>query len=192
MDKARSRLVKKSNLPAYVTIPNCITSLRIIGTILLLFTAPLSAAFFIVYTICGVTDILDGWIARATNSTSALGSRLDSIADLLFYAISIIKLLPTLWRILPFWIWYIVGGIVVLRIASYTTAAIKFRRFASLHTKLNKITGAAVFLIPYSLLVHQATVYCVIVCVVAAAATIQEFVLHIKRKEYRENRKGLI
>ncbi len=184
--------MKKASSQEILTIPNCITSLRILGTIVLIFLVPLTPVFFIIYTLCGLTDILDGWIARRTNSISAIGSKLDSIADLLFYAVSIIKILPVLWRTLPAWIWYIVGGIVLLRIASYITAAIKFHRFSSMHTKMNKITGAAVFLIPYSLLINCITPYCIIVCAIAAISTIQEFILHLSRKNYQENRKGLL
>ena len=185
--------LKKASTHNVMTIPNCITSLRILGTLVLLFIIPLTPVFFIIYTLCGLTDVLDGWIARHTNSVSSIGSRLDSIADILLYAVSIIKILPILWRILPSWIWYIVGGIVLLRIASYITAAIKFHRFSSMHTKMNKISGAAVFLIPYSLLVvNFVTPYCMIVCAIAAIATVQELTLHLCRKNYQENQKGLL
>lgn len=183
--------MKKPTLSAIVTVPNCITSLRIIGTLCLIFIAPFSPAFYIIYTLCGVSDVLDGWIARATNSISEFGSKLDSIADLLFYIVTIIKLLPTLWRLLPTWIWYMVGGIVILRIASYTAAAIKFRHFSSMHTKLNKVTGAATFLFPYFLVLPCAAAYCFIVCALALLSSAQELVLHISRKEYQPNRKGL-
>ena len=173
------------------TVPNCITVLRIAGTIGLLFTAPLSAIFFVVYTLCGFTDILDGWIARATHSTSELGARLDSIADILFYAVSIIKLLPTLWKLLPTWIWYVVGGILLLRIVSYVTVAVKFRRFSSVHTRLNKVNGAAVFLLPYFLTPSCAVTYCIIVCLVSAVAAVHELVLHIANREYHTNMNAL-
>ena len=65
-------------------IANFITVLRMAGTGMLLFTAPLTPAFYLLYTLCGVTDALDGIIARATKTASAFGARLDSIADLMF------------------------------------------------------------------------------------------------------------
>ena len=40
--------------------------------------------------------MLDGTIARATNSTSEFGARLDSISDLIFYAVMIVKFFPIL------------------------------------------------------------------------------------------------
>lgn len=183
--------MKKDLWAKRVSLPNCITALRIMGTLLLLFTVPLSVIFFVVYVLCGVSDVLDGWIARATNSATEFGAKLDSIADLLFYLVMLIKLLPVLWRLLPSWIWYMVGGVLLLRLASYVTAAVKFKRFASVHTRLNKLTGAAVFLIPFFIMLPRAVLYCSGVCVLAGIASAQELLLHICRDEYRTNKKAL-
>lgn len=176
---------------AKFNIPNCITSLRIVGTIVLLFLVPLTPVFYIIYTLCGFSDILDGWVARKTGTITEFGSKLDSIADLLFYAMVIIRLLPVLWRILPTWFWYIVGGVVLIRLLAYITAALKFHRFASLHTKLNKITGAVVFLLPYFLVLPFANVYCFIVVAAAGISSLEELILHIIRNEYHPNTKAL-
>lgn len=157
----------------------------------MIFTTPLSLAFFIVYTFCGLSDLLDGWVARKTNSITEFGSRLDSVADLFFYIVMIIKILHILWKIVPVWFWYVLGSIVVLRIASYTTAALKFHRFASLHTKMNKVSGLLVFATPYFLALPFAAAYCCFVVLFGAASTIQEFYLHLARKEYHENHKAL-
>ncbi len=182
----------KRALPKNIINPaNCITSVRIIGTVFMIFTAPLSLTFFIVYTICGISDFLDGWVARKTNSITEFGSRLDSIADLFFYIVMIIKILHTLWKIVPVWFWYVLGSIVVLRIASYTTAALKFHRFASLHTKMNKVSGLLVFATPYFLALPFASAYCCFVVLFGVASTLQEFYLHLTRKEYRENHEAL-
>lgn len=183
--------MKNTSLAVKVTLPNCITAFRIVGTLFLIFTVPLSPVFYLIYTLCGLSDVLDGWIARATNSTSDFGSKLDSVADLLFYAVMLIKLLPALWRLLPVWIWYVVGGILLLRIASYITVAVKFQRFAAVHTRMNKLTGAAVFLIPYFLALPCAVVYSLAVCVIAGIASAQELLLHLFRDEYRTNHKAL-
>ena len=183
--------MKAPNVPAKLNIPNCITAARIAGTVFLLFLTPLTPLFFIIYTLCGFSDILDGWIARKTNTISEFGAKLDSIADLLFYALVIIKLLPILWRILPTWIWYIVGGIVLVRLIAYLTAALKFHRFSSLHTRMNKITGGAVFLLPYFLALPCAVTYCFIVVGVASISSVEELVIHLVRKEYHSNMKAL-
>lgn len=184
--------MKRASLNTLLTPANCITCVRILGTICMIFTAPLSAAFFIIYTICGISDILDGWVARKTNGITEFGSKLDSVADLFFYIVMIIKILPVLWRLLPTWFWYLLGSIVVLRIASYTTAAIKFHRFASLHTKMNKISSGSVFLVPYALASSFASVYCFAVTFFGLAASVHELCLHIGRSEYKENHDALL
>jgi len=183
--------MKKISWSEKMTAPNCITAARIIGAFSLIFLTPLSAVYYVVYTLCGFSDILDGWIARKTNQLTDFGSNLDSVADLLFYSITIIRLLPVLWKLLPVWIWFIVGGIVFLRIISYITAAVKFHRFSSLHTRLNKLTGLSVFLLPYFLALPCAAAYCFIVCAVAVVSTVHELILHLLRKEYRFNKKAL-
>lgn len=183
--------MKKTKIAEIVTVPNCITALRIVGTLFLLFLTPLSGVFYIVYTLCGLSDILDGWVARTTNSISELGSKLDSVADILFYTVSIVKMLPVLWRVLPIWVWYLVGGTLLLRAAAYIVAAIKFRRFASMHTNLNKVTSGGLFLVPYSILTPYTAAYCVIVVAIAALSSLQELILHLTRKEYHANTNGL-
>lgn len=176
----------------YFTIPNCITVLRIIGTFVLLFITPLTAAFFVIYTLTGVTDVLDGFIARKCGLSSEFGARLDSISDLLFYTVMLIKILPIMIAKLPAEIWYAVGVILILRIASYITAAIKYKRFASLHTYMNKLTGAAVFTVPYVICLPFAAAICFVYCGIAAIASAEELMIHLQRDTYRSNTKSIV
>ena len=62
-----------------------ITSVRIAASLVLLFFSMEYTWFLIIYTITGLTDALDGCLARRTGTASEFGARLDSIADLLFY-----------------------------------------------------------------------------------------------------------
>ena len=167
-----------------------VTSLRIAASVILLFFPLGSAGFFIVYTITGLTDALDGWLARKTGTASEFGARLDSIADLLFYGILLFRLFPALWQGLPVIIWYIVAAIVLVRLTAYAVAAVKYRRFASLHTWLNKLTGVSIFLLPYLLATAAAVGYSLGVCVLAFAASAEELMIHLFHKEYRADRKS--
>ena len=72
-------------------IANIVTGCRILGSVLLLFFPAFSAAFYMVYIICGFSDMIDGTIARKTNSASELGAKIDTAADLLFIIVSLIK-----------------------------------------------------------------------------------------------------
>ena len=164
-----------------LTLPNFITSLRIVGSVALAFAKPYTTFFYVIYSLCGLSDILDGAIARATKQTSEFGSKLDSVADLLFYSIMMIRIMPVLWKILPKWIWFIVGAILLIRIASYITAAVKDKKFASVHSIFNKMSGAAVYGIPFFILLPIGTAYCLLVAAITGIASMQELVFHLTK-----------
>ncbi len=172
-------------------IPNLITSLRIIGTVILLFLEPFTLPFYIVYTVSGVSDAIDGWVARTFHLTSDLGTKLDSVADLLFYAVMLIRILPVLWAVLPFYIWFGVALVFLTRIAAYAVAAAKYRRFASVHTYLNKLTGAAVFLTPYFLHTAIGIGYCFFVTTVGFLSSLEELCIHATQTEYNPHKKSV-
>lgn len=173
-------------------LPNLITLFRICGSVSLIFIKPLTIAFFIVYTLAGISDAIDGWIARRYHVTSELGTVLDTIADFLFYAVMLVKLLPTLRNILPSKIWIAVFAIIFVRICSYLLAAIKYRRFATLHTYLNKLTGITIFIVPYFIKHSPAVAICITVCIVAGLATLEELIIHIRAKKYDSSTKTLL
>ena len=175
----------------HLNTADAVTFLRIVGTLLLAFLRPLSRGFFRVYGLTGLTDVRDGWIARKTKTASDCGARLDSIADLLLYAVMLLRVFPVLWNTLPMDIWYAVAVILILRVSAYGVAAVKYRRFASLHTCLNKVTGGAVFLIPFLLVTEYVTVYCRITCIIAAAAALEELAIHLLRQTCHANTKSI-
>ena len=181
---SRDRALAMKRISERITVPNCITALRIAGTISLLFVQPLSLTFFIIYSLCGMTDVLDGFIARMTKSTSEFGAKLDSIADLLFYTVMILRIFPILWLLLPKWVWGLLAIVLLIRAVSYSFVAIKYHRFASLHTYMNKITGLAVFAIPYIIMCPFAVTYCAAVCLFACIAAIHELCTHMHSKQY--------
>lgn len=184
----------KRNLPESHrwSIADSVTSLRIAASVFLLFLPLGSAGFLAVYTLTGLTDALDGCLARKTGTASDFGAKLDSVADLLFYGVVLLRLFPVLWRQLPGEIWYAVAAILLVRLAAYAGAAIKYHRFAALHTWLNKLTGAAVFLLPYVLAVSTGIGYSWAVCVLAFAASSEELAIHLCRKDYCADRKSIL
>ncbi len=167
-----------------LTLPNILTSLRILGAACMLFMSPMTGWFFAVYTFCGASDVLDGVIARARHSESELGAKLDSVADLLFYAAMIIRIFPVLWERLPRIIWIFVALVLLLRSGAYLTAAVRYRRFASMHTYLNKLTGFGVFMIPYFISGSLGVVYCFVACAVGGIASAEELIIHLLSPQY--------
>ena len=174
-----------------INAPNCITATRIVGAIVLLFLTPLSAAFFVVYTVCGLSDAVDGLVARLTKSTSEFGAKLDSVADLSFYAVMLIKILPVLWELLPKWIWICVAVVIVVRLLSYAVAAVRYRRFASMHTYLNKSTGLMLFAVPYFLSFPIAVGYCIAVCGISGIGSLEELIMHVLANGYNADTKSV-
>ena len=184
--------VKKERTEKHrLNVADIITLIRMMGTMALVFLRPLSTAFLGVYALTGLTDVLDGWIARKTKTASDFGARLDSMADLLFYAVMLFRIFPILWNTLPGVIWYAVAVILILRITAYLTAMVKYRKFASLHTYLNKLTGGMLFLVPFVLFTEYAVTYCWIICVIAVLAAIEELIIHLQRRTCHSNTKSI-
>ena len=165
-------------------IPNIITSVRIVGAAALLFIPAFKLPFYIIFTLCGFTDALDGYLARRFNAESELGSKLDSIADLIFYGVMVVKLLPVMIQKLPLGVWLMIGAVFAIRLVVYIFAAVKFHRFASLHTYLTKISSALVFLAPYFAPTGYFTIYCGVWSVLGLLAAAEEFAIHISANQY--------
>ena len=111
-------------------------------------------------------------MARRTNSASALGVKLDSIADIIFLAVCLIKLLPVL--ALPGWLWVWVGLIALLRLVNIFSGFVCRKKLVLLHTGANKLTGALLFLLPLSLGFLNISYTAVPLCALASFAAIQE------------------
>ena len=170
------------------TVADSVTAARMAASLALLFLPVFSASFLTVYTFAGLTDALDGFLARKTGTVSAFGARLDSAADLLFFGVLLLRLFPLLRRTQPAGIWYVAGIVLLVRLISYAVAAVRFRRFDALHTRLNKPTGAAVFPLPYVLAVSGGIWYCRLVCFLALVASVQELALQFRRPASQEIR----
>lgn len=182
---------KKGTFRFVSIIPNCITSLRIVGTASLLFIDPLTELFYIIYTLSGLSDLVDGWVARATKTTSELGSRLDTIADLLLYAVMIIRVFPVLWERLAVWIWYVLAVALIIRVISYSYVAVRHHRLSAMHTYGNKVTGLLAFLVPYFLLLANATPACGVVVIAAVLSSAEELTIHLVTGEYDPSHKSI-
>ena len=159
---------------------NILTGCRILGSMLLLFFPVFSAAFYSVYLFCGFTDMIDGTVARKTGSASRFGEKLDTAADIVFAAASLIRFLPHL--PIPLWLWIWGGGIAVTRIGNILLGYIFRKQFAAVHTILNKVTGLLLFLLPLTVPMVEFRYSAMAVCAVATVSAIQEG-LYIVKKE---------
>ncbi|MBQ6988861.1 MAG: CDP-alcohol phosphatidyltransferase family protein [Alistipes sp.] len=153
-------------------IANIITSCRILCSILMLFCPAFSAQFYILYLICGFSDMVDGTVARKTNSISEFGAQLDTVADFIFVAVSLIKLLPLIQ--VPSWLWLWIILIAIIKISNIIWGFICMKKLISLHTVMNKTTGVLLFLLPLTLHFVELKYSSVVVCSIATLSAIQE------------------
>lgn len=153
-------------------LANILTTFRILGSILLLFFPAFSLSFYATYILCGFSDMIDGVIARTTNSTSLFGSQLDTIADLVFVTVSLLKLLPAIR--MPEWLWIWGGVITLIKISNILWGYASKKQFVSLHTIMNKVTGLVLFLLPLTMSFAEWKYLAIAACSVATLSAIQE------------------
>ena len=151
---------------------NIITGFRIVLSIAISFFPPLSPAFYVLYSAAGLTDMIDGAVARKTNSVSEFGSKLDTIADLVFVAVCLIKLLPKLG--IPMWLYIWIAVIALIKVINIITGFMRKKKWIAPHTVMNKVTGALCFLLPFTLSFIDLKYSAIIVCAAATFAAIQE------------------
>lgn len=158
---------------------NIITGIRIVLSVALLFCPALSPMFYVLYIAAGFSDMTDGAVARKTGTISEFGSRFDTIADIVFVAVCLIKLLPVLH--VPVWIYIWIAIIACIKVANIAVGFFSQKELLSVHSIMNKVTGCMLFVFPLILAFIDLRYSAVVVCAVATAAAIQEGNL-IKRK----------
>ncbi len=153
-------------------IANIITGSRIIFSLPLLFISLSSACFIVLYLFCGLTDMIDGTIARKMGAVSEFGARLDTVADVVFMFICCVKILPLMH--IPVWVWVWIIILAFIKIFNIALVFIHKKKLISIHSVLNKTTGFALFLLPMSLTFVETTYSVATICVLATIAVMQE------------------
>ena len=151
-------------------LPNFITLLRMAGSLGLLLCDVTGVVYWIIYGLCGISDIVDGWLARKLKCVTKTGALLDSLADLCFVACCAWTLLPILE--LPQWLWLWAGVIVVIKVVNQLSVLVMYGRCSFPHTLANKATGFLLFIaVPMTFF---SIIPITIVASVATFAAIQE------------------
>lgn len=170
-------------------IPNYISFSRIILSLILIYTKPLSSAFYVIYIICGFSDIVDGFIARKTGAISSFGAKLDSLSDMIMAGVLLIVIYPIVNPTIEVIIWVVLT--VIIRFLSMVTAFMKYKTFASIHTYANKITGIILFIFPMLLPYINTTVLIYITCSAATLSAIEELIIQMTSKQLQLNKKSI-
>ena len=153
-------------------IANFVTRLRIVFSLIMLYFPVFSPGFYACYMLAGITDMVDGSVARRFGTESEFGEKLDTVADIIFVAASLYKLLPAIALATGIWIW--TGIIAVVKVINIISGFVVQKRFVAVHSLANKITGIALFLLPLTLPFVDIKYTAVLVCMLATFAAVQE------------------
>lgn len=151
---------------------NIITGIRALCALALLFCRPHSAAFYALYISAGITDMMDGAVARRTRTSSEFGARWDTAADFIFVVVCLIKLLPTLH--IPVWLSLWTAGIALVKVSNMVSGYVMRKGFVTVHSVMNKITGVLLFILPLTLRAFPLQYSGAAVCGAATVAAVQE------------------
>lgn len=172
-------------------IPNILSVLRIICSVLLILFINNRIGFVFLYFVIGLTDILDGFIARKFKLESELGAKLDSFADFIFYVILVFIFLKLYSSIIPVNYKVIILGIIIIRLLNLLITKLKYNKFVFVHTIANKASGALLYFLPVVLLFKQSNIIILIPLVFVFIAAIEELLITIKYSEVKLNRKSI-
>ncbi len=168
-------------------IPNIISILRIPLSLTLLLTITLSIEYLFIYTLCAITDVLDGYIARKTDNVSNTGSKLDSIADLVFILTFLITIIPILITKVSDYLWIWILIIAVIKITSIIISYKKYSKIVFLHTYLNKSTGILLYIFPFLINRIEINFSIMLICIIATIAATEELLIQIYSKKIDTN-----
>lgn len=181
---------KKTDL---FTLPNLLSGYRLLSFPFLfyLIAAGNKNLFIPLYGFNLFTDILDGWIARKFHLQSAIGAKLDSLADtgsiiLAIYAMIVFENVFIDNHLLQIIL------IITLYILPYVVALLKFKKFPSLHLYSAKVTGyaqAIFFLLLFS--GNCPEWYFYLMMIISCLSYMEEITCLILMKELKANARSI-
>ena len=183
-------MIMEKDKKSIFTFPNILSLSRIILAPTILFINDNKYILFSVLIIIGLTDILDGYIARKYKNETIIGSWLDSISDFVFYVLLVIYAIiyefDTIYEIK-----YYVTIIVVLKSMTIVLGYVKHKKFCFLHTFGNKISGIIIFVGFCIFVLSKNLIIINIGIILSIISSLEELIITIIGKEYKENIKGM-
>lgn len=151
---------------------NIITGIRIVCSITLLLCPLFSPVFYVLYITAGISDMIDGTVARKTGTASEFGAKLDTAADFILVVVCLIKIIPAF--DIPMWLVIWIGVIAAIKLSDLVYGYVKRKELVVLHTVMNKVTGILLFVLPLTLTFIELKYSGAVVSAVATFAAIQE------------------
>ncbi|MGE4463543.1 CDP-alcohol phosphatidyltransferase family protein [Sphaerochaeta sp.] len=172
------------------SIPNILSLSRIVLAFALFFSSDHPVPLFALVVLCGITDVLDGYLARKLHCESNLGARLDSLGDLVYYsALTLYVVRFQMPLIQPY-----LGGIIAIFVIKTLTLAVskvKNGRIYSLHTYGNKLTGVMVVVSICLILLTGTGLFVALLVVVGILSALEELLIMSLFKEPDTNTRSI-
>ena len=148
--------------------------------------------FLIMFIVIGITDKLDGTIARYLNQTSHLGAKLDTMADMVFYPLIALWLYRFSPEVVSGW-WNLIYILMALFFLKLILGKIKFREIPVFHTIGGKTFAASLyfFMIVAILYPDTAAKLFPILCLIGYINQIEEMYIFMTRDNVDENIKSV-
>lgn len=141
-------------------LPNVLTFCRILISFSMLSLK--NTMFWEAYFVCGITDIMDGNLARGLKAESKTGAMLDSFADLVFSAVCAFYFLPRLR--LSHWLWCCIFATAAVKAVSMLVLYVSGKGFEAVHTEFNRLTGAVIFIFMPLCLYYDVKIEIFLIC----------------------------
>ncbi|MDR2687421.1 MAG: CDP-alcohol phosphatidyltransferase family protein [Oscillospiraceae bacterium] len=184
----------KRQIPNAISIFRLVTCFSLLGITQIPDRPAMRLAFTLVYGLVGLTDVLDGWIARKFHLESAFGAKIDNIADTCVFAVGFISLLFLL-RLYPSAPSVLVLALgAALKVFSFALTKVRFGEWNTMHTYTNKALGCVLFAsVPVCVWMGEINFWAVVGVVACIALTVAEDTYILLTSEtYNVNHKGLL
>ena len=173
-----------------ITIPNIISISRILLSPLMYFLWGNKALLLLLLIIIGLTDFLDGYMARKLKKQTLFGSWLDSIADFVFFISFIVFVAMFEWESIVK-LQYFIGIIIALKLLSGIAGLVKYKQPGFLHTVGNKIAGTVVIIGICIFVLSRYTIVVEIGLYISVLSALEEFLIILIGRTYHPDIKGI-
>jgi CDP-diacylglycerol--glycerol-3-phosphate 3-phosphatidyltransferase len=129
-----------------------------------------SPVFYAFYLIAGLSDMIDGTIARRTNTVSEFGAKFDTGADFIFVVVCLIKLIPVI--NMPAWLCVWIVMIALIKTINIFSGFVVQKKLVAVHSVMNKLTGILLFILPLTFFIVPLKYSAIPVCAVATFAAV--------------------
>jgi len=171
-------------------VPNILSTIRLICIIPLLLLTPFKLPFMTVYVVAGVSDMIDGPIARKFKVETQFGAALDGGADILLVLVVLLRLVPLLeissWILV--WILIAVG----IKLSASVIGYIRHKQFIFLHTYGLKFFIFMLFMFPVFYAFMSADTYLIGMLTFAMLVFFEDIYINLTSREVNLDHKGIL